>query len=279
MPGWDVRVDYDKVIHFFAPASGIEAAPVSLADNDGQIREPLVREYMGGFANVVHVRLSTPSGTLFTEFATKAPGVSASSWGPWLLRQPITENASIEGVATGSTGSVDPITVITQKEYDRRKAARPTNTGNWHFKYTPGTNILEHKQQNPVFFPGAPGYIGTPVSLSIGYATGEVSNQIVTVEDATSVAARKAIEGGSGRHEYMEELNNVESVAAGEAIANGLLTRKKNIPKEFSFSTNVAGFKPGQLLTSTYTKPPANDSFLIQSSFEGWPLYRFPLIY
>ncbi len=263
--GWDVRVDYDNVIHFFDPAVGIEAAPVSVADNDGQIANPLVREYMGGFANVVHVRMSVPSGTLFTEFATKAPGVSATSWGPWVLRQPITENASITGVATGAISSVDPVLIITQEEYDRRKAANPFNTGLWHFKYTPDTNILEQNQQTAVFFIGAIGYIGSPVSLAISYATGEVGNQIVTVEDAASISARKAIEGGSGRHEYMEELNNVETVAAAEAIANGLLDRKKAIPKEFGFSTDIAGFKTGQLLTSTYTKPPATDSFIIQS--------------
>ena len=262
--GWDSRVDYDRVIHFFNPSTGIEAAPFSLADNDNQISDPLVREHMGGFANVVHVRLSTPSGTPFTEFATKVPGSSSQSWGPWQLTSPITENAAISGVATGSVASVDPVTIITQAEYERRKALRPTNTGLWHFKYTPGTNILEHKQQNPVFFPGAPGYIGTPVSLAISYATGEAANQIITIEDATSIAARKAIEGGSGRHEYMEELHNIESVAAAEAIANGLLARKKNIPKEFAFTTDLAGFKPGQALTSTYTKPPATDTFLIQ---------------
>lgn len=263
--GWDLRVDYDRVVHFFDPAVGIEAAPVSIADNDGQIANPLVREYMGGFANVVHVRMSVPSGTLFTEFAVKAPGVSATSWGPWVLRQPITENAAITGVATGSTASVDPIFIITQEEYERRKAASPFNTGLWHFKYTPDTNILEQNQQTAVFFPGAIGYIGSPVSLEISYATGEVGNQIITVEDTASIAARKAIEGGSGRHEHMEELHNVETVAAAQAIGQGLLDRKANIPKEFGFLTDIAGFKPGQLLMSTYTKPPATDSFIIQS--------------
>lgn len=267
--GWDSRVDYDKVIHFFDPAVGIEAAPFSVADNDNKIANPLVRKYRGGFANVVHVRLSVPSGSLFTEFAVPValgvPGVGTSSWGPWVLRQPITENASITGIATGAISSVDPVLIITQEEYERRKAANPWNQGLWHFKYTPGTNILEHNMQTAVFFPGAIGYIGSPILLAISYATGEVSNAVVTVQDDTSIAARAAIEGGSGRHEHMEESSNVETIAAGEAIGQGLLDRKTNIPKEFGFSTDLAGLKPGQLLVSTYEKPPATDSFIIQS--------------
>ena len=263
--GWDSCVDYDKIIHFFDPAVGVEAAPVSVADNDGQIRGPLTREFEGAFANVVHVRLSVPSGSLFTEFAVKAPGVSGASWGPWLLRQPITENAAITGIAVGAISTVDPVLIITQAEYDRRLAANQYNTGLWHFKYAPDTNVLEQNTKSPNFFLGAIGYIGSPVSLSISYANGEVANAIVTVQDDTSIAARAAIEGGSGRHEYMEELNNVETIAAGEAIANGLLDRKASIPKEFSFASDIAGWKAGQQLISTYTKPSATGTFLIQS--------------
>jgi hypothetical protein len=271
-PGYSWSVDYLRTLRFFDPTAGVGAAPVSVTDNDGNVLDAAatggstlnVREFQGNYRNVQYVRLAKPSGVLFGEEAVSAPGTSPSNWGPLLVSNPIQENASISIKLVGSTGTIDPGIIITQAEYDRRKALNQYNTSPWDYKYTPGSNVLENNKNSTSFFPN-PGNIGSRVQVVLSYATGEATNAIISVQNDTEIAARQAIEGGSGRYESLEEVNDIETIQAGEDLASALLDRYASMPKEIRFSTAVMGWEPGQLLTSTITKPPATDTFLIES--------------
>ncbi len=265
-PGYSWRVDYTRLLRFFDPSAGAGSAPISLADNDGNVMPDTIftREFKGNYRNVQYVRLAKPSGVLFGEEAVSAPGTSESNWGPLLVSNPIQENASISIKLVGSTATTDPGIIITQAEYDRRKALNPWNTSPWDYKYTPGSNVIENNKNSTTFFPN-PGNIGSRVQVVLSYATGEATNAIISVQNDSEISARQAIEGGSGRYESLEEVNDIETEQAGIDLANALLDRYASMPKELRFATFVAGFAPGQLLTSTYTKPPAADTFLIKS--------------
>ena len=265
-PGYSWLVDYDRTLRFFDPSAGAGAAPISLADTDGNVIPDsiFVREFKGNYRNVQYVRLAKPSGVLFGEEAVSAPGTSESNWGPLLVSNPIQENASISIKLVGSTATTDPGIIITQAEYDRRKALNSWNTSPWDYKYTPGSNVLENNKNSTTFFPN-PGNIGSRVQVVLSYATGEATNAIISVQNDSEITARQAIEGGSGRYESLEEVNDLETEQAGIDLASALLDRYASMPKELRFATFVAGFAPGQLLTSTYTKPPATDTFLIKS--------------
>lgn len=270
-PGYSWRVDYTRLLRFFDPSAGAGSAPISLADNDGNVIPDTIftREFRGNYRNVQYVRLAKPSGVLFGEEAVSAPGTTESNWGPLLVSNPIQENASISIKLVGSTGTIDPGEIITEQEYLDRKAGlispyNEWNTGDWDYKYTPGSNVIENNKNSTSFFPN-PGNIGSRVQVVLSYATGEATNAIISVQNDSEIAARQAIEGGSGRYESLEEVNDIETTQAAEDLANALLDRYASMPKELRFATFAPGFEPGQLLTSTYTKPPATDTFLIKS--------------
>ena len=276
-PGYSWRLDYTRLLRFFDPSAGAGAAPISLADNDGNVIPDtiFVRELRGNYRNVQYVRLAKPSGVLFAEEAVSAPGTfdknaADRSWGPLLLSNPIQENASINVRMVGGTDTIDPGNIITEQVYLDRKAGlikpfNKWNQGDWHYRYTPGTNVITNNKNHPNFFPGSGDYIGERVQVVLSYATGEATSAIISVQDDSQISARQAIEGGSGRYESLEEVNDIETTQAAEDLANALLDRYASMPKELRFATFQAGFEPGQLLTSTYTKPPATDTFLIKS--------------
>ena len=70
-----------------------------------------------------------------------------------------------------------------------------------------------------------------------------------TVEDAGEIAARKAVEGGSGIYHYTVE--QPDSKTSGEVIAaaDGILEKRKVLRQRFTGTTDVAGFEAGQEVT------------------------------
>lgn len=265
--GWEWRVTKYKVFEFFNPASGVAAAPFSLSDLDGRIKvgSLSVRDFRGTYRNVQHVRASIPTGALFNEFAA---GIRPGTVFDFETTQPIGEDQNIRVDIIGQFYTLEQAIVITQEEYEARLAANPWNSGLWHVKYTPGDNLLELNQHNEIFHSinGTPPFIGKVLALKVSYAvSGEATNLIVTEENTLEIDARKAIEGGSGRYEHIEEVNDIESEAAARDLAIGLLARYSVMPKELNFATHLAGLEPGQQITSTITKPPATGTFMIES--------------
>lgn len=264
--GWEWRVTKYKVFEFFNPLSGAAAAPFSLSDLDAKVKSSInVRDFRGTYRNVQHVRASLPTGASFTEIAA---GIQPGTVFDFVTTQPIAEDANISVSIIGQFYTLENAVVITQEEYESRLAANPNNTGLWHVKYTPGDTLLEINQYSDIHqsVNGSPPWIGKILGISVSYAvSGEATNLIVTEENTAEIEARKAIEGGSGRYEHIEEVNDIESEQAARDLAVGLLARYSAMPKELNFQTHLAGLEPGQQITSTVTKPPATGTFLIES--------------
>jgi hypothetical protein len=68
-----------------------------------------------------------------------------------------------------------------------------------------------------------------------------------------------------GTWEYLEEVKDYPTEDSINALAAGLLLRRKTIPRKVSLKTMLNGFFPGQLLTMNLTKPPIVGDFLIES--------------
>lgn len=99
---------------------------------------------------------------------------------------------------------------------------------------------------DPVIGPQQP----TSGTLTITF---EVTNDLpepVVVEDAAEIAARRAVEGGSGIYEAVEEVVDIQDRNTLVQYAQGLLDRFKVTSKELTATIdNKFGFHPGQAIT------------------------------
>jgi len=72
---------------------------------------------------------------------------------------------------------------------------------------------------------------------------------LLAVQDDVEIAARMAIEGGTGLYERIENDGRIEELQQGTDYANALLRRYGVIPKSVNFRTDLQGLRPGQILT------------------------------
>jgi len=72
---------------------------------------------------------------------------------------------------------------------------------------------------------------------------------LITIQDDAEIAARIALEGGTGIYERVENDARLEEVQQGTEYAQSLLRRFGIIPKNVTFRTDLQGLKPGQILT------------------------------
>ena len=70
-----------------------------------------------------------------------------------------------------------------------------------------------------------------------------------TDSDAAEIAARKAVEGGSGIYHYTEERPDAKTSGEVIAAAEGVLEKRKVLRQRFTGTTDVAGFEAGQSVT------------------------------
>jgi hypothetical protein len=104
--------------------------------------------------------------------------------------------------------------------------------------------------------------------LTIEYSS-QLVYQVVRT-DATAIADRAAIEGGSGRHEAVEDQNDLSTVASLNAHGDGLLRAHKNLPTEVTFQTDEFGLEPGQAIGITYAPIGLSGNYLIESVDYKW---------
>jgi hypothetical protein len=72
---------------------------------------------------------------------------------------------------------------------------------------------------------------------------------LFTARDATEIAARAAVEGGSGIYHDVVEDSEILSANQAEVKAEGILLQRKQIRQRFTAMTRVSGFDIGQQVT------------------------------
>ncbi|MGE5559916.1 MAG: hypothetical protein ACM3XN_02530 [Chloroflexota bacterium] len=88
---------------------------------------------------------------------------------------------------------------------------------------------------------------------------------IIVADSPGEIDARKAAEGGTGIHEQVTEVKNVDTQDAAQQYTMGLLQKYGHIPRVVTFSTYTHGLKSGQLISIQNTRHSLNGMFLIES--------------
>ncbi|MCM8901332.1 hypothetical protein KVG29_08875 [Caldicoprobacter algeriensis] len=86
---------------------------------------------------------------------------------------------------------------------------------------------------------------------------------IVTAEEITSQEELRAIEGGTGIYEHIENAESIDSYEAALEYAQGKLRRYARIGTKIEFETHETGLKPGQLINIYLLEHNIADDFLI----------------
>lgn len=93
---------------------------------------------------------------------------------------------------------------------------------------------------------------------------------VVMAQNATQIAARQAVEGGSGKYQAIREDRNISTLAALSSLAEGELRDKGGDFITIEFSTRVAGLRPGQRIDIDLSFHSINEEFLIESVDYRW---------
>ncbi len=88
---------------------------------------------------------------------------------------------------------------------------------------------------------------------------------IIAATKGTEIAARQAIEGGSGRYSRVEQRASIETVDAAIAAVQAMLNRYGSIGVTLTFLTDQPGYAPGQLVGCTFPAHGIADDYLIES--------------
>lgn len=233
----DWRVDFDKRLWFFPKSAGYMAAPVSIADNDGNLLTPVtLSRSRSRYANRVGVRNNVGRRLIWsdTHEATGSQVVFRTAFA--LEYKPFITLDSVEQIVEQRTGA-PPV-------------------GDWDFDWAPDSDYVHWNilKSWPV---------GTIV---ISYPC--VLSYVHWAEDAAEIAAK-------GRYELVEEVRDLADDTSLDGLAAGLLERyKEDAPEVLTFPTRVDGFEAGQALSVNLTKPAVSGTLLVQSVDSQEQFYR-----
>jgi hypothetical protein len=258
--GWEFTVDYYKVIRFYPPGSGTGPAPFDIADNDGNIyAESLAIEYfITQYRNRQGIMSPTSSTQLWQDtFSVDVPGpFPLEPQPPDGIRRAFLTLYDINATPVVEVNGV-PQNVISLLDV-------ASNPPGWQWYWIPPQGFPE----------GGPGVFQNPANpalqpgdvLTVNYAT--ALSPIYWVQDDAQIAARQAIEGGSGIYEDVEQAPSTTDPNAIAIYAQWLLNRygANGIPYQVSYGTRQPGLFAGMLQSINTSNPPIainSDSGLI----------------
>ena len=208
-------LDFDKYPHFaqYIPASAA-AAPINIAYNLDTARNISISSSRTQYRNRQWVRAGVDVVNSFTD--------------------PFTATAGQDLFVT--TYRMDAIVSIT---IDGDPATFSVNTGTEDFSYTRGSDGL-YRDQHAEFSGGE--------EIIVVYQP--PASNVVSAQDDAAIAARAAIEGGTGIHEAIDEMSTIVTQAEADAYAEGMVRRfgASGIPLEVKFESDTDGIEPGQKL-------------------------------
>ena len=88
---------------------------------------------------------------------------------------------------------------------------------------------------------------------------------IVSARNESEIAARAAVEGGTGEYVSVDSDPNINSAAVALDKANALLARYGSIEDVVEWETWESGLRPGQLMSLSFAKHNLSGEFLIES--------------
>ncbi|MFH1737739.1 MAG: hypothetical protein ABIH23_01940, partial [bacterium] len=143
---------------------------------------------------------------------------------------------------------------------DGDPATFSVNAGTEDFSYTRGSDGL-YRDQHAEFSGGE--------EIIVVYQTPAAN--VVSAQDDAAIAARAAIEGGTGIHEAIDEMSTIVTQAEADAYAEGMVRRfgTSGIPLEVKFESDTDGIEPGQKINVNIPNLGVDDEDLIISDVQA----------
>jgi hypothetical protein len=229
--GLNWRIDYYKQFHAFDAATGYQAAPFNLADNDGNALEGLSVETNPSLrANRVVVKNTLAFAAVWTETYS---GV---------------QFGTPEQYPTDYFLTVKPIVSVNGTPELVVELGDIQTTPNWKWYYiNNGTGIFH----NPNLADSDPGD-----TITIEYPS--PLPWVAISEDAVDIAASRELTA-------IIDAKDLQGKSEMQALADAMLARLKVSPTAIKFPTRRSGLQPGQKITVNLTKPPVTETLIIES--------------
>lgn len=236
--GWEWRVDFYRELLLFPASTGYLAAPFGLAENDGNWRQMTVTRDSSKYRNRVGVRNSASAQPLWSDtFHGDGSKRVFQTMSP-LSAKPIIR---INGVPQVVVDFAD----ITVRPYD------------WY--WLEPTSVVQNLA-HAVLTSGDAMTVTYPSSLSY----------VAWAQDDAEITANGLFEG-------IEEVKDVATIDALQAIADALLVRRKVRPITANFETDVDGLEPGMGIPINVPRLAIDDTLMItqvSSEEQGKSFFR-----
>lgn len=92
----------------------------------------------------------------------------------------------------------------------------------------------------------------------------QIAGNMVSISDSAAIAARAAVEGGTGIVEKFVNRSSVKSTVLATAATQAELDKRKNIVDQVVWTTDSQGLNIGQSVAIALTAPPIGGSFIIE---------------
>jgi hypothetical protein len=223
----DWRVDYYKTLRIFPKSTGYANAPYTISDNDGNFDSLTIRTTRAKRRNRQGVKNSQDNRAIHTD----------------------TIEAFAGQIAFETTYVLEGVTPIVREDGVEKTVVEldQIGAGGWDYYYVDDGIGVFRSWANPAVG-GEVVEIIYPGRLPV----------IAWAEDAADIAA-------NGKWEAVEEVRDIPDATAMAALASGLLARGKVIPIQATIVSRRAGWEPGQLVTINTTRPPCDETLLIES--------------
>lgn len=229
----DWRVDFDKKIHFNSGSMG--AAPLNLTAGGIALSNSIkVMQSLTNYANRVLVKSTTGVAPLWCDTITGTASVAPNN---------VLDSVQQFFVTSYQIVSKPRVKVDGVEKLVLELAS--IGTGAWDWYYIANGFGVQQRFGDPP--------LTASQTLEICYTAG-IPN-ILSGQSDSAIAARKAIEGGSGIYDMVYDLPGVASQETVAGIIAGILAKKAVLSTTVQFGNITAGWEPGQSLTIALSKP------------------------
>lgn len=258
LTGWDWAIDYYQNFYFYDRPALTVSAPVDITEettgaNSEVWRDLTIITDRGLYRNRQLVKASQVASTTeqtreyIVPLNTTVPFVLF--WNGYLLT-----DAEFEGkVSAIREVRLNGTAVPFYTEPD-------TAVSGWVFRnYTQGSLNLQYNSPTMAALPD-----GTVVAID--FTTNNDLPEPIFVENSAEIAARKAIEGGTGIYEDVYDAGDISDPDTLAELAQQLLARFSTMGREIPCGSDVYGFEAGQEITvSLPTRGISSAAYLIEA--------------
>ena len=263
LTGWDSQIDFGKNFWMYDRPNLVVTAPWNIAeDSQESYSTPLVTKHRGLYRNRQCIKANLTRTTSIITFSYTNPTNGWNVDGDYLFYDgTFLEDARYEGqIQKILSVKVDDVDVPWYVPDDEDA---PTD---WDYAICWGSEF-GYKLDMIWNLLGKPG--GHPGAGAVLSVTFEVLNEMprpICVDNTSEIAARKAIEGGTGIYTAVEEVQDVSDRAVLVEYANSLLDRFSEIGVEVNITTHKFGLEPGmQINVDLPSLGVTNQDYLIES--------------